>query len=255
MRPNISYQLVDFTLEDQKAAENKGFAKKFENVELALYLKVRKAVEAARPLLKPDEKIIIFFKRKDLVEQLAKYFTTDKFDVCFVTGDTGDEERVQRWKKFYDTVPIMLTNKAGYYGVDHPAVAFVLWAETPVTMIDFSQASGRLGRTGRLCTCVIFVWETRKKWDFNQSETFSGHASMEKMITSDICLRIEQGLFLDGSMHPTCIQLLLRDDLDAHVGICSICAGNMDQGETAEPELGDRLFCMYSILLQLLYIY
>lgn len=244
IRTNISYQVVNFTLQDQNAALKKGAKKTFQNLELALYWKVKRAVEAARPLLKSDEKIIIFFKRKDLVEKIAGYFKGDKVNVTFVTGDTSDDERVQRWKSFYETVPIMLTNKAGYYGVDHPAIAFVVWAETPTTMLDFSQASGRLGRSGRLCTCVILDWEGRKTWDLDQDETFSGHGAMEKMVTSDVCLRIEQGQFLDGVIHPTCITLLLLfDHQDMPIGICSVCASQLDCEINPSPDLGDQLHC------------
>ena len=207
-RHNLSYQLVNLRFWNEQPRTNADEADKTawlnEWVE-----KSRPIVQHAESRLNACQRGIIFFVQKQFTADFARLL-----GLPCVTGDTSQADRDSIWQRWRNgEAKVVCTNKAGYYGIDHPNVAFTIHIDRPVSMLDFAQSSGRAGRNGAIALSLVLV--PFKSYPSQQQqgkeETFSGVLAVKEMLRSTGCFRAKMAEFLDGAEKPeTCSDLAAR---------------------------------------------
>lgn len=99
-----------------------------------------------------------------------------------------------------------------------------------MSVIDWVQATGRAGRSGKHALCVALVAAGGRK-EFKgdmKDETFSGKMSVKQLFTQSECLRAAASRHLDGR-EVTCLSLLGEVDGEGRedVAACSWCSLNV----------------------------
>lgn len=88
--------------------------------------------------------------------------------------------------------------QSGAYGVDHPNVAYVVHLDSPVSMTEFSQGSGRAGRGGKPALSLTIVPYVKKGPAASAEESCEGKVAMVRWLSKPPCRRSPQSEFLDG---------------------------------------------------------
>lgn len=86
----------------------------------------------------------------------------------------------------------------GAYGIDHPNVAYVVHLDSPMSMTEFTQGSGRAGRGGEPALCLTLV-PYKKRTPGPAEDSCEGKQAMLHWLTTPYCRRIHQSDFLDGT--------------------------------------------------------
>jgi superfamily II DNA helicase RecQ len=179
-------------------------------------------VDELQKKMQPAQRGIVFFYGKDFAIQVA-----EKLSLPVITGDSQQSERVEVWSNWRTgSTPVICTNKAGYYGIDYPDVAFTLHVDCPGSMLDFAQSSGRAGRNGEIVLSAILL--PRKilqlpKYARDMEETFGGPRAIKELVHSTGCYRIPMARFLDGSADDiTCATL--AEQYGDKLAWCGNCA-------------------------------
>jgi superfamily II DNA helicase RecQ len=82
--------------------------------------------------------------------------------------------------------------------VDHPNVAYVVHLDSPMSMTEFTQGSGRAGRGGEPALSLTLV-PYHKKAPLLAEENCEGKQAMLRWLSTRHCRRCQQSDFLDGS--------------------------------------------------------
>jgi len=177
------------------------------NVKLHPSLKAaqRKLVEVLKSQLamKKDDasfRALVYCRSKDKVDDLASTIGCRPFH-----ADLSEKENVKTFKDWVGgkTKVIVATSLLGC-GIDVEGVGLVLHLETPWSVLDFAQESGRAGRGGRPSTSIVFASEVERE---PEGEDSYGRQTMRDWaLQRSACRRLALSSFLDGG-HTTCVTL------------------------------------------------
>lgn len=154
-------------------------------------------VKQFQHMLYENERGILFCLGIDNTKEWAQ-----KLGIPFVIGSMTTKEKAESWNQWRDTpCGLIVVNKAGFYGMDQPNVRFALHLEKPRYAVDYSQASGRLGREpDQLPSLSAILVESKSKSPCpDDEETFSGAVAMKQIISGEKCAVTVLSKFLDGN--------------------------------------------------------
>ena len=136
-RPNLSYQIVE---------------KKDVMKQLEVYLKKNR-----------NKSGIIYCQSRDAVERLALTLSKAGFSALPYHAGLSDERRSRNQDRFIsDDVDIIVATVAFGMGIDKPDVRFVIHYDLPKNLESYYQETGRGGRDGLECECILFF--SRGDW-------------------------------------------------------------------------------------------
>ncbi|MDR2944400.1 MAG: DNA helicase RecQ [Methanosarcinales archaeon] len=136
-RPNLSYQIVE---------------KKDVMEQLEGYIKKNRSKSG-----------IIYCQSRDAVERLAARLNKLGFSALPYHAGLTDEKRARHQDKFIrDDVDIIVATVAFGMGIDKPDVRFVIHYDLPKNLESYYQETGRGGRDGLECECILFF--SRGDW-------------------------------------------------------------------------------------------
>src|SRR5258708_29311643 len=133
--------------------------------------------------------------------------------------------------------PILCLNKAGYYGFDYDSVAFAIFVGACMSVNDFYQSSGRVGRGDNIGMSLTLLPAAQQKPD-SEALCFVVYLSMSRTVFHlGCCHRAFPSMHLDGpKMRVTC--MVLRD-LDPSTVLCAVCytkqLGKLDGYDFDDP--------------------
>lgn len=167
----------------------------------------------------PSFRAIVYCRSTANVEELAAEIGCKPFH--------AGRPEAERAKTFKDWVSgkhrvVVSTSLLGC-GIDVEGVEVVLHLETPWSVSDFSQESGRAGRGGHPSMSIIFASEDEREPD---GEDVYGKATMRRFVLGrSECRRATLSAFLDGG-NTTCVSLpkallcdvCLRESKNPHPG-------------------------------------
>ena len=140
-------------------------------------------------------------------------------------------------------------NHKGAYGVDHPNVAYVVHLDSPMSMTEFTQGSGRGGRGSDTALSLTIV-PYKKKAPAKADENCEGKQAMLHWLATPHCRRVPQSEFLDGSK---------QDCQDVNGLYCDNCLHLPGQKPAEETRWNNILgqmckFCVFFIIIIMLMI-
>ncbi|MDL2261477.1 DNA helicase RecQ [Methanimicrococcus sp. OttesenSCG-928-J09] len=136
-RPNLSYQIVE---KKDVMEQLEGYIKKNRN-----------------------KSGIIYCQSRDSVERLASRLNKLGFSALPYHAGLSDEKRARHQDKFIrDDVDIIVATVAFGMGIDKPDVRFVIHYDLPKNLESYYQETGRGGRDGLECECILFF--SRGDW-------------------------------------------------------------------------------------------
>lgn len=136
-RPNLSYQIVE---KKDVMEQLEGYIKKNRN-----------------------KSGIIYCQSRDAVERLASRLNKLGFSALPYHAGLSDEKRARHQDKFIrDDVDIIVATVAFGMGIDKPDVRFVIHYDLPKNLESYYQETGRGGRDGLECECILFF--SRGDW-------------------------------------------------------------------------------------------
>ena len=136
-RPNLSYQIVE---------------KKDVMDQLDSYLKKNR-----------NKSGIIYCQSRDAVERLAARLNKSGFSALPYHAGISDDKRARNQDRFIrDDVDIIVATVAFGMGIDKPDVRFVIHYDLPKNLESYYQETGRGGRDGLECECILFF--SRGDW-------------------------------------------------------------------------------------------
>lgn len=136
-RPNLSYQIVE---KKDVMEQLEGYIKKNRN-----------------------KSGIIYCQSRDSVERLATRLNKLGFSALPYHAGLSDEKRARHQDKFIrDDVDIIVATVAFGMGIDKPDVRFVIHYDLPKNLESYYQETGRGGRDGLECECILFF--SRGDW-------------------------------------------------------------------------------------------
>lgn len=123
-------------------------------------------------------------------------------------------------------------------------MAFTCFIDSPISLTDWIQASGRAGRGGsQHALCLMLVAKTRKRQPGEGEEDFSGKVALRNMLLQNTCLRTQPSQHFDGIVQ-TCSDLVPEGSSNARLFVapCSWCQRNvqMFRGEDTLALLGEE---------------
>lgn len=105
-------------------------------------------VKRLTELLTPDERILVFFERREQVDDFSSAVGCARYHSKLpTTGNTSKAHNLGCWD--CGDPPIMAATMAAGQGVDRPYVKFVLIHGSTFGMLPYAQQAGRAGRGGR----------------------------------------------------------------------------------------------------------
>ena len=136
-RPNLSYQIVE---------------KKDVMEQLDAYIRKNR-----------NKSGIIYCQSRDAVERLALRLTKSGFSALPYHAGLSDDKRSRNQDRFIrDDVDIIVATVAFGMGIDKPDVRFVIHYDLPKNLESYYQETGRGGRDGLECECILFF--SRGDW-------------------------------------------------------------------------------------------
>ncbi|MBZ3935810.1 DNA helicase RecQ [Methanimicrococcus blatticola] len=136
-RPNLSYQIVE---KKDVMEQLEGYIKKNRN-----------------------KSGIIYCQSRDSVERLATRLNKLGFSALPYHAGLSDDKRARHQDKFIrDDVDIIVATVAFGMGIDKPDVRFVIHYDLPKNLESYYQETGRGGRDGLECECILFF--SRGDW-------------------------------------------------------------------------------------------
>ncbi|MDV0444809.1 ATP-dependent RNA helicase DbpA [Methanimicrococcus sp. At1] len=136
-RPNLSYQIVE---------------KKDVMDQLEGYIRKNRSKSG-----------IIYCQSRDAVERLAARLNKLGFSALPYHAGLSDDKRARHQDKFIrDDVDIIVATVAFGMGIDKPDVRFVIHYDLPKNLESYYQETGRGGRDGLECECILFF--SRGDW-------------------------------------------------------------------------------------------
>lgn len=136
-RPNLSYRVIE-----KKDAFN----------QIVSYVRFKK-----------NQSGIIYCQSRESVESLAKKLSRLGFNAIPYHAGMTDLKRAQNQEKFIkDDVDIIVATIAFGMGIDKPDVRYIIHYDLPKNIESYYQETGRGGRDGLECECILFF--SRGDW-------------------------------------------------------------------------------------------
>lgn len=136
-RPNLSYHIVE---------------KKNAFDQIVSYVRSKK-----------DQSGIIYCQSRDSVEKIAQKLRRLGFRALAYHAGMTDEMRAKNQEKFIrDDANIIVATVAFGMGIDKPDVRYVIHHDLPKNLESYYQETGRGGRDGLECECILFF--SRGDW-------------------------------------------------------------------------------------------
>jgi ATP-dependent DNA helicase RecQ len=130
-RPNLSYQIVE---KKDTMEQIEGYLKKNRN-----------------------KSGIIYCQSRDAVERVAMRLSKSGFSCLPYHAGLSDDKRTKNQERFiHDDVDIIVATVAFGMGIDKPDVRFVIHYDLPKNLESYYQETGRGGRDGLECECILF---------------------------------------------------------------------------------------------------
>jgi len=155
--------------------------------------------------LKTGEKVVIFCRSRSKAEMLGG---SSLLNCPMYYGGMSDEERsenLQRWQEPSEVFLIATT--AFGCGVDIPGIVSTFHVNSPYTLVDFVQESGRGGRHGERSSATIIIEERELTTQITKSG-FQGEneLALQQFLSTRRCRNQILSGFLDGGEGWTCAQ-------------------------------------------------
>ncbi len=124
-----------------------------------------------------DEAGIIYCQSRNKVEALTKKLNLAGFRVLPYHAGLSDTERAKNQELFIkDDVDIIVATIAFGMGIDKSNVRFVIHYDLPRNLESYYQETGRGGRDGGVCECILFFSRgDRFKFDYFISQKTNEH--------------------------------------------------------------------------------
>ena len=124
-----------------------------------------------------DEAGIIYCQSRNSVEVLTKKLNLAGFRALPYHAGLSDTERTENQELFIkDDVAIIVATIAFGMGIDKSNVRFVIHYDLPRNLESYYQETGRGGRDGELCECILFFSRgDRFKFDYFISQKTTEH--------------------------------------------------------------------------------
>ena len=178
VRPNLTYQLVP------------PIPSEFNHHHSLLSVLVH-----MRDLLTGPDRGVVFVYSPSTATKLA-----NDLKCGFVTGPltpTARHEAMERWKNGTDPCDrLIIMTKAGFYGWDYPNIRFSVHVDAPLSITEWAQATGRVGRDGGRSLCVVFTGHPADAGLVD--EDWAGHQGVTRLMSGDECVRHVSTGHLDG---------------------------------------------------------
>jgi ATP-dependent DNA helicase RecQ len=124
-----------------------------------------------------NEAGIIYCQSRNSVEVLTKKLNLAGFRALSYHAGLSDTERTENQELFIkDDVAIIVATIAFGMGIDKSNVRFVIHYDLPKNLESYYQETGRGGRDGELCECILFFSRgDRFKFDYFISQKTNEH--------------------------------------------------------------------------------
>jgi ATP-dependent DNA helicase RecQ len=100
---------------------------------------------------------IIYCQSRDAVERVAARLSKSGFSCLPYHAGLAHEKRFKNQERFiHDDEDIIVATVAFGMGIDKPDVRFVIHYDLPKNLESYYQETGRGGRDGLECECILF---------------------------------------------------------------------------------------------------
>ena len=207
-------------------------------------LKVTDYIHRVLRSFQPKERALIFCLSRNEAEDVAK---TLKCRYYHAKMDAQKkQENLDSWRKGGGSeVPLLAATSAVGTGLDYGGVKLVLHYGKPRNIIDFSQESGRSGRTIPVAYSTVFWNPNRKDEKPRPGQDNIGAEAMSAYVQTDQCRRIFLRKNLDGALETgTCIH-------DGEAVLCDVCEAEVMKVTTVSEllEIMVRIGVLIAFLL------
>jgi superfamily II DNA helicase RecQ len=207
-------------------------------------LKVTDYIHRVLRSFQPKERALIFCLSRDEAEDVAN---TLKCRYYHAKMDAQKkQENLDLWREGGDSeVPVLAATSAVGTGLDYGGIKLVLHYGKPRNIIDFSQESGRSGRSLPVAYSTVFWNPNRKDEKLRPGQDDIGVEAMSAYVQTDQCRRIFLQKNLDGALETaTCIH-------DGEAVLCDVCEAEVMKVNTVSEllELLVRIGLLIAFLL------
>lgn len=178
-------------------------------------LKVTEYIHRVLRSFQPKERALIFCLSRGEAEDVAN---TLKCRHYHAKMDAEEKQaNLNSWREGGSEVPVLAATSALGSGLDYGGVKLVLHYGKPRNIMDFSQESGRSGRSLPVAYSTVFWDPNRKDEKLHPDQDITGVEAMTAYVQTDKCRRICLRKNLDGALETgTCIH-------DGETVLCDVC--------------------------------
>ena len=199
-----------------KSPPNCSLANAFYCTPTGQQLKVTDYIYRILRSFQPKERALIFCLSRNEAEDVAN---TLKCRYYHAKMDAEEKQaNLNSWREGGGSeVPVLAATSALGSGLDYGGVKLVLHYGKPRNIIDFSQESGRSGRSLPAAYSTVFWNPNRKDEKLHPDQDNIGVEAMTAYVRTDKCRRICLRKHLDGALETgTCIH-------DGEAVLCDVC--------------------------------
>jgi ATP-dependent DNA helicase RecQ len=183
----------------------------------------------------PESCGIIYCQTRKSVEGLAGRLKKLGINAAFYHAGMSDELRHRAQEKFLDgTIRVVVATVAFGMGIDKSNVRFVIHYDLPADLESYYQQTGRGGRDGQPCDCILFF----KRGDWYKQQYFIEQMSSKK--EREIALS-KLRLMMDYCETVTCRRKILLEyfgeSTEKDCGHCDVCLNPPQQVDVTEDAL------------------
>jgi superfamily II DNA helicase RecQ len=164
---------------------------------------------------------IIYCRSTALCDQLAGALGCSAY---YANMEASRAEVLETWQQ---AGGLIVSTSALGVGVDIPGVLFTLHAESPWSMVDFVQESGRMRGGGK----SVIVVKQQPQQAIDDSQTMDNSEAIEAFVRTAGCRRKVMSQYMDGKQL-SCADLQARE-LGVEVAACDHCEEQQSSGQRA----------------------